>query len=115
MNPASVYSSERPTEDQGEEFAARRMFLTEPGWVMSIKAGSDRVFCYMMAPGQDYYHRLLDGEIFLVRDDERLCLGCAARRGLLAFQPRRLRESVMTIPADLEPIPLELDDDDSDW
>ena len=40
----------------------------------------------MMAPGQDYYHRLLDGEIYLVRDDEKLCLACAERRGLLSYR-----------------------------
>ena len=35
-------------------------------------------FCYMMAPGQDYYHRLLDGEVYLFNGDERVCLACAS-------------------------------------
>jgi hypothetical protein len=51
----------------------------------------------MMAPGQDYYHRLLDGEIYLFRGDERLCLACAERRGLLSFEPRGLREPLLPI------------------
>ncbi len=42
-----------------------RLYVFEPGWRVSIKRGSHREFCYAMAPGQDYYHRLLDGEIFL--------------------------------------------------
>ena len=87
----------------------RRMFLSEPGWRIGVKTGSDREFCYMMAPGQDFYHRLLDGEIFLLRAEEKLCLACASRRGLIAHEPKRLRESIVPIPADMEAIPLELD------
>jgi hypothetical protein len=68
----------------------RRVFLFEPGWRIELKLGSEREFCYVMAPGQEYYHRLLDGEIYLVRGDERLCLACAERRGLLSFEPRTL-------------------------
>ena len=67
-----------------------RLFIHEPGWQVALKIGSERVFCYQMAPGQDYYHRLLDGEIYVFHGDERLCLACAERRGLLTFEPRRL-------------------------
>jgi hypothetical protein len=84
------------------------MFLSEPGWRIGVKHGSDREFCYMMMPGQDFYHRLLDGEIFLHRQDEKICLACASRRGLLVAEPRRLREAVLPIPADEESIPLDL-------
>ena len=55
----------------------RRLFLYENGWRIALKAGSDREFCFMTAPGQDYYHRLLEGEIYLARGDEKLCLACA--------------------------------------
>ena len=70
----------------------RRLFLYEPGWKVGMKVGSEREFCYMMAPGQDFYHRFMDGEIFLQRADERICLACAERRGLLSYTPRTLRE-----------------------
>ena len=53
------------------------MYLAEPGWRIGVKAGYEREFCYMMMPGQDFYHRLLDGEIYLHRHDEKLCLACA--------------------------------------
>jgi hypothetical protein len=72
---------------------SRRLFLHEPGWAVGLKVGSERVFCYMMAPGQDYYHRLLDGEVYLFHGDERLCLACAERRGLLSSEPKVLRRS----------------------
>jgi hypothetical protein len=71
-----------------------RLFLFEPGWRIARKAGSEREFCYQIAPGQDYYHRLLDGEIYLHRADEKICLPCAARRGLLTYDAKALREPV---------------------
>jgi hypothetical protein len=72
----------------------RRLFLHEKDWRVEVKLDSEREFCYMMAPGQDYYHRLRDGEIYLVRGDEKLCLACAERRGLLSFAARTLAELV---------------------
>ncbi|HEX8200780.1 MAG TPA: hypothetical protein VF590_09850 [Isosphaeraceae bacterium] len=81
-----------------------RLYLREPGWRVAVKAGSEREFCYMVAPGQDYYHRLLDGEVFLTHGEEKLCLACADRRGLLAFEAKPLRDPVATIsiPADVD-------------
>jgi hypothetical protein len=84
------------------ERAPRRLFLFEGGWRVELKVGSEREFCYITAPGQDYYHRLLDGEIYLVRQDEKLCLACAERRGVLAYEPRTLRESPRPYIGDAE-------------
>ncbi len=75
----------------------RRLFLFEPGWRVGLKVGSQREFCYMMTPGQDYYHRFYDGEIFLYHGEERLCLACAERRGLLSYEPRGLRETFLDL------------------
>lgn len=100
--------ADREPIDDREPIAAGRMYLAEPGWRIGVKAGSDKEFCYMMAPGQDFYHRLLDGEIFLHRHDEKLCLACASRRGLLVAEPRRLREAVYNPPPDAEANPMEL-------
>ncbi len=110
------FSDPRPPDDQSDDdrdavtetVTSRRMFLAEPGWRIGVKTGSDREFCYMMMPGQDFYHRLLDGEIFLHRNEEKLCLACAARRGLLLSEPKRLREAIIPLPVHAESIPLEL-------
>jgi len=110
MNQPSLLSpSPSPPASDDDILPARRMFIFEPGWRVGVKIGNVRELCYMIAPGQDYYHRLVEGEIFLVRDGERLCLTCAARRGLISFEPKQLRESIVTIPVDLEALPLELD------
>src|SRR5277367_1479624 len=110
MNQSSGYSDQSPLPTQSDELAPpRRMFIYEAGWRVGVKTGSTRELCYMIAPGQDYYHRLLDGEVFLVRDDERLCLACASRRGLISFEAKQLREAIAALPADVDAMPLELD------
>jgi hypothetical protein len=111
MNQSSVFSNQTapPPPDDEEIVAARRMYLFEAGWRVGVKTGSTREHCYMMAPGQDFYHRLLDGEMFLVREDERLCFSCAARRGLISYEPKRLRDTLVAVPADHEAVPLEVD------
>lgn len=81
-----------PRDDQPAEPAAPtdRLFVREPGWEVRLKVGSLREFCYTATPGQDHYHRLSDGEIYLQNGDEKLCLPCADRLGLLAREPRGL-------------------------
>jgi hypothetical protein len=110
--PPRPYTHFQPPFEDSDEVdevdSPRRMFLAEPGWRIGVKRGSEREFCYMRAPGQDFYHRLLDGEIFVHRDDERLCLACASRRGLIVHEPKRLREAIIPLPVDTEAIPLDL-------
>ena len=84
---------------------ARRLFVYEPGWRVAVKIGSERSFCYQMAPGQDYYHRLLDGEVYVFHGDERLCLACAERRGLLSYAPKALKPPPPHLAIDTDPDP----------
>ncbi len=78
----------------------QRLFLKEPGWRVAQKTDSEKSYCYMMAPGQDYYHRLLEGEIYFYHGTERLCAACAGRRGLLSHAAKPLREPLETIDID---------------
>jgi hypothetical protein len=71
-----------------------RLFLRELGWTFATKQGTEREYCYAMLPGQDFYHRLMDGELYLQGTEERLCIPCAARRGLIDFTPKVLRDPV---------------------
>ena len=83
------------------ELRPRRLYLHEPGWEIGHKQGSEREFCYTMAPGQSDYHRLYAGELYLFNSEERLCVACAERRGLLSYRPLGLRDPVG--PLTLEP------------
>jgi hypothetical protein len=95
-----------PREAPALRESSPRLFVFEPGWRVSVKRGSHREFCYTMAPGQDYYHRLLDGELFVYHGDERLCLSCAARRGLISFAPRPLGKPIDPSLADSSELPV---------
>jgi hypothetical protein len=108
-DPHSARSDETDSHDGEEPTVVRRLFVFEGGWHARVKTGSHREFCHAMAPGQEFYHRLVDGEIFLVRDSEKVCLPCAARRGLVAVERKTLRDVAVAIPADLEAIPLDID------
>ena len=81
------------TRGSQDEIVIPRLFLRESGWTVRLKPGSEREFCHQMAPGQDFYHRLAAGEVYLVRGDEKLCIPCAARRGLFEARPRGLHTS----------------------
>jgi hypothetical protein len=109
-NGVPIISS--PHENAMSRQPPSRLYIFEPGWRVSIKRGSHREFCYMMAPGQDYYHRLLDGELFLYHGDERLCLACAVRRGIIVFEPRRLGSPIDPSLADSSDLTFDLDSDD---
>ena len=100
MKPTEATGQETSFDSEDEDSVLpRRMYLHEPGWRIGVKTGSHREFCYTMAPGEDFYHRLLDGEIFLFRTGERLCLSCASRRGLISLEPKQLREGIVSVPA----------------
>jgi hypothetical protein len=76
------------------EAVVPRVFVREPGWHVAVKVGSERTFCYFIAPGEGYYHRLADGEIYLHRGDVKICLTCADRHALLQHEPKSLRTPV---------------------
>jgi hypothetical protein len=80
-----------------------RLFIREPGWEVRLKVGSLREFCFTAAPGQDHYHRLSDGEIYLQNGDEKLCLPCADRQGILAREPRRLGRPAQREADEIDP------------
>jgi hypothetical protein len=110
IRPVEFESSPSPSQEaEPNRPTPRRLYLHEPGWQIGLKVGSEREFCYMMTPGQDYYHRITDGEVFLYRNDERICVACAERRGLLTFEPKTLREPAFSIDFDISDGPPEIE------
>lgn len=58
------------------------------GWEARIKSDSTREYCYFKTPGEDFFHLLMVGEIYLQRGHEKCCLNCAHRQGFAT--PERL-------------------------
>ena len=58
-----------------------RLYVPFPdGWAAHIKSDGVREYCYFKAPGEDWFHLLLPGEVFLQYGDQRFCLNCALRQ-----------------------------------
>jgi hypothetical protein len=69
---------EVPEAKAGEE----RLYVPEyAGWKAAIKNDWNKEYCFVQKPGEDFYHLLLTGEIFLQRGNEKYCLSCALRHG----------------------------------
>lgn len=66
------------------------------GWQAHVKRGWEKLYCYMKHPGDDAFHMILNGEIYLQRGDEKYCLECALRNGFATrdrlYWQRRKRE-----------------------
>ena len=61
-----------------------RLYLTDTdGWSARVKKGWERLYCFYKQPGEEYFHLLMGGEIYLERGEEVVCLMCALRRGLV--------------------------------
>jgi hypothetical protein len=95
-----------------------RIYLHETGWQVGLKSGSERVFCHTANPGEDFYHRFADGEVFFQRDEERICAACALRRGVITHEPKLLPQFVdprefkgAKLPPSLGREPIELADE----
>ena len=70
-------TSEQRNEDQ-------RLYLARSeNWQAHLKVGWEKLYCYAKFPGEDYFHLLMNGEIYLKHGDEKYCLACACRMGIL--------------------------------
>ena len=79
--PSEAPASSSPSPQGGLD---RRVYIPEPeGWKARIKLGWDNDYCYAKSPGQDYFHLLLNGEVYIQKEHEKFCLNCAVRLGLV--------------------------------
>ena len=61
-----------------------RLYVTDSReWTAQIKHDSAKTYCYQKNPGEDFFHLIVDGEIYLTRGDEKYCLRCALRDGVI--------------------------------
>lgn len=60
-----------------------RVYVPEAdNWEARIKLGSDKIYCYQKRSGENYFHLIVAGEVYLISGNEKLCLECALRRGV---------------------------------
>jgi hypothetical protein len=67
-----------------EELAKDDIRLYVPqhdGWTAHVKSDASREYCYLKHPGEDYFHLLTTGEIYLENNEEKFCLNCALAHG----------------------------------
>lgn len=93
-------SDPRPS---GTASAEHRLYVPDAeAWTARIKVGWDKEYCYAKFPGQDYLHLLLNGEIYLQSKEEKLCLTCALRRGVVTedrlYWQHRPRITTIPVP-----------------
>ena len=80
----------------------RRLYLPDAqDWQARIKSGTTE-YCHLRNDGEDWFHLLIDGELYLQFGEEKLCLNCAVRRGVLT--DHRLFWQTGRRPRQLSPI-----------
>ena len=73
-----------PLEIKSVDAPDVRLYAPAPeGWQAKIKDGWERQYCFYKRPGEDYFHLLMSGEIYLIHGEETVCLMCALRRGII--------------------------------
>src|SRR3974390_677153 len=80
--------SNRPSSESSSQTPAAmpdaRLYLPDhDGWEAVIKRDWNKEYCFSQNPGENFYHLLLSGEIYLQRGGEKYCLNCAMRHGVL--------------------------------
>jgi hypothetical protein len=79
-----THSGPAEEPESTDPIADTRLYVPDhEEWDIHIKRDSDRFFCYSKHPGEDWFHLLLNGEIYVSRQHEKYCLRCALRMGFL--------------------------------
>lgn len=55
----------------------------QAGWEAAIKQTWEQEYCYSKNPGEDWFHLLANGELYIQRGTEKFCLSCALRLKIL--------------------------------
>ncbi len=69
-------------DDVGQPIDRRLYLPLLEGWVVRVQTGSSER-CFLRNPNEDWFHLLLNGEIYLESGTTKLCLNCAARQGVV--------------------------------
>jgi hypothetical protein len=72
-----------PPQRSDVQAEARLYVVEHEGWTSAIKHDWNKEYCFAQNPGENHYHLLLSGEIYLQRGTEKYCLSCALRHGFV--------------------------------
>lgn len=79
---------DRPDDDAPD----RRLYLKQPeAWRLAVKADFSRQYCHARNPGEDFYHLILGGELYVDNGERKLCVNCALRAGILTLDREHWR------------------------
>jgi hypothetical protein len=91
-------ASESPSQPPTAKAEARLYVPDHDGWEASIKRDWTKEYCFSQNPGENYYHLLLSGEIYLQRGGEKYCLNCAMRHGVLTRERTFWQKGPSSVP-----------------
>lgn len=61
-----------------------RLYVQQSGLCRVVtKTDWNKEYCFLQHPGENHFHLLVHGEVFVQKADERYCLNCAFRLGLV--------------------------------
>jgi hypothetical protein len=64
-----------------------RLYVSQPDGIEAcVKSGWEKEYCHLQNPGEAYFHLLVKGEIYLLHGNEKCCLRCALRQGILTHE-----------------------------
>lgn len=107
---SDVPSSESPSQSPPPKSEARLYVPDHEGWEAAIKRDWTKEYCFSQNPGDNFYHLLLSGEIYLERQGEKYCLNCAMRHGVLTRDRTFWQKGPSSVPD--TPITLSRDDEE---
>ncbi len=85
----SVQDTQKPAEGTAAASGTdvdRRLYVPRPErWSVQIQKDGVREYCHEKTPGEDHFHLIVMGEVYLQRGDTKLCLNCALRLGVLTL------------------------------
>lgn len=71
-----------------------RLYATQPdGWTATVKRTAEKEYCYFKSPGDEHYHLLMVGELYVEHNGEKSCLNCAIRHGALTHDRTHWKRS----------------------
>jgi hypothetical protein len=104
-----VPPTEPPLQGSTEQSDSRLYLPDHDGWVAAIKRDWNKEYCFSQKPGENHYHLLLSGEIYLERGGDKFCLNCALRHGVLTRERTYWQKGPSSVPD--TPISLTTDDE----